>query len=306
MGGLIEILILGLSLVALYYGAKFVTEGAAYVARVLGISEFVIGATIVAFGTSLPELASSILAMLTDAGYPGIVVGNVAGSNIANIGLALGISGILYNLYIDRKIIETDVPFLIASTLAFFAAFIDLMVTWLEGVILILMYLAFIHHEVSEQSKTKVPAREIFDQKYLFIFIGGLILLYLGAKYLISSILEVSVLFGISEAVVAFVLVSIGTSLPEIVTSVVAAKEGRGDIAMGNVVGSNTFNSLIVLGASALIGTVAVDASFLNAALFSMVLISLLLGFMLIDNRISRFEGVLLFLIYMVIILNMV
>jgi cation:H+ antiporter len=301
---LIEFLIFVVSLVALYYGAKFMTDGATHVAKVLGISEFVIGATVVAFGTSLPELASSIIAMVTDGGYPGIVVGNVIGSNIANIGLALGFAGMVYFIYIDREIIETDIPFLIASALALLVVFIDLRVTRLEGVILILMYLAFIHHEITQHAKNGTKGSESLDPRTLLLFTGGMILLYFGAKYLISSILDISVIFGISEAVIAFILVAFGTSVPEVMTSVVAAKEGRGDIAMGNVVGSNTFNSLIVLGGSALIGPIYVEASFLYAALPSMILISLLLGFMVLDSRISRFEGALLFMIYCIIILN--
>lgn len=300
---MIEFLIFLLSLPALYYGARLLTDGARELARVAGISEFVIGATVVAFGTSLPELASSALAMLS--GHPEIVVGNVIGSNLANIGIALGLAGMLYPIYVSRQITDIDIPFLLASATVNLVVFVDLSVTWIEGLILVIMYLAFLNHEISQRKNANAKAEGDLHPKALISIIVGAVLLYLGARYLISSVLDISEVLNISEAVVAFLLVALGTSLPEITTSVVAAREGKGEIAVGNVLGSNAFNSLIILGSSSFLGVIAVDSSFLYSTLPAMIAVSILLGFMSLNNRITRLEGTLLFLIYCALVINL-
>ncbi|MHC1632046.1 MAG: calcium/sodium antiporter [Methanotrichaceae archaeon] len=304
-GQLLEFFIFALSLVSLYYGAKFITDSAVHFAKVLGVSEFVIGATIVAFGTSLPELSASLIAMLEGSGHPEIVVGNVLGSNVANIGLALGSAAMFYRIYIDRNIIETDLPFLLASVLAMFVAFIDFRITWFEGLFMILMYLSFICHEISQHQKNDVKSNERFKPKYIVVFVTGMVLLYLGAKYMILSILAIAVTFSLSETIISFILVALGTSLPEMSTSIIAAKDGRGDIAVGDIIGSNAFNALIIPGVSSLVGNVVVNEAFMSVALPVVVLISFLLGFMMLGNKITKFEGMMLVIIYFITIVNM-
>jgi len=301
---MLEYLIFFLSLLALFLGAKLLTDSARQIARAAGVSEFVIGATIVAFGTSLPEMASSIIAMLS--GHPSIVVGNALGSNVANIGLALGLASILYPIYVSRQITDIDIPFLLASVVATFVVFIDLRITWVEGLLMIAMYLAFIYHEIFQHREPDDTTNEGFDFRYLLGFVLGLALLYIGARYLVSSTIAISDSLGLSESQIAFFFVALGTSLPEIATTVTAARGGRAEIAMGNVLGSNTFNSLIILGSSSLFGVVSVDSSFLYATLPAMTLLSILLGFMSINNSITRLEGTLLFLIYCIISLNLI
>lgn len=300
---MIEFLIFVLSLPVLYYGARLLTDGARALAKAAGVSEFVIGATVVAFGTSLPELASSAFAMIS--GHPGIVVGNVIGSNLANIGIALGFAGMLYPIYVSRQITDIDIPFLLASAVANLVVFVDLSVSWVEGLILVLMYLAFLNHEISMYRDSSIEAEGTFHPKQLVSIVAGALLLYFGARYLVSSALAISDTLNISESVVAFLLVAIGTSLPEIATSVVAAKEGKGEIAIGNVLGSNAFNSLIILGSSSFLGVITVDSPFLYSTLPSMILVSVLLGFMSFNNRITRLEGTLLFLIYCALVINL-
>lgn len=300
---MIEFLIFLVSLPVLYFGARLLTDGARALARAAGISEFVIGATVVAFGTSLPELASSATAMLS--GHPGIVVGNVIGSNLANIGLALGFAGMLYPIYVARQITDIDIPFLLASAAANLVVFVDLSVSWIEGLILLLMYMAFLNREISVRRESNDRPAESLHPKALLSILLGAVMLYFGANYLISSALTISEILNISESVVAFLPVAIGTSLPEIATSVVAAKDGKGEIAVGNVLGSNAFNSLIILGSSSFIGTVTVDSPFLYSTLPSMIVVSVLLGFMSLNNRITRLEGTLLFLIYCALAINL-
>ncbi len=301
---MLEFLIFAVSMLALYYGAKFITDSAVHFAKVLGISEFVIGATVIAFGTSFPELSTSATAMLTDGGYPEVAVGNVLGSNLANIGLALGAAGMLYSIYIDRDVLENDLSLLLAPIMAVFVVLLDLKVTGVEGLFLIFMYLSFVYHEISQHRKNDVVSSESLKPRYPMIFLTGMVLLYLGAKYLIASILDIAVTLGIDAAVVSFILVALGTSLPEVSTAIVAAKNGRGDIAIGTVIGSNAFNVLIVLGAISFMGDVMVSETFIYAALPAVVLISVLLGFMVLGNKITRFEGSLLVAIYFLTILN--
>jgi cation:H+ antiporter len=297
-GLLLEFLIFAVSLVALYYGAKSITDSAVHFAKVLGVSEFVIGATVVAFGTALPEFSTSLVAMLVDGGRPEIAAGNVLGSILANTGLALGAAAMFYGIYIDRKILETDLSFLLASMLAVFVVFIDFKITWIEGIFLIAIYLSFIRHEISEHRKSESKGSEKFRPRYLALFLAGMAMLAIGASYMIEAIRTISATLGLSEAVVAVVLLAVGTSLPEISTAVVAAKNGRGDIAMGDVLGANTFNALIILGSVSLVQDVAVNEAFISTTLPVVVLISLLLGFMVLGNRITRFEGSMLVAIY--------
>jgi cation:H+ antiporter len=300
---MIQFLIFLASLLALYYGARLSTDSARHLARSAGISEFVIGATVVAFGTSLPELASSAFAMLS--GHPAIVAGNVIGSNLANIGLALGLAGMLYPIYVSRQITDIDIPFLLAAATVNVVVFINLEVIWVEGLILVVMYLAFMYWELAQHLNSREKGDEDFKIKNLLGLLAGFILLFLGARYLISSVLAIAEMLAIDEALVAFLLVALGTSLPEIATSIVAAKGGKGEIAVGNILGSNAFNSLIILGSSSFLGTVSAGSSFLYPTLSAMILISLLLGFMSLNNRITRLEGVLLFLIYSALVLNL-
>lgn len=301
---MLQYLIFFSSLSALLLGARLLTNSARHMAKAAGISEFVIGATVVAFGTSLPELAASLFAMHST--HTGLVVGNVIGSNIANIGLALGLSSLLYPIYVSRQISDIDVPLLLASATATLVVFIDLNVTWMEGLALIAMYLAFLHHEIKSHQESKREAGEKYDPKQFAAFFAGLAMLYIGARYLISSALSISLQLEIDESLVAFFLMAVGTSLPEIATSVLAAKRGRTEIALGNVLGSNAFNSLIILGASSFIAPVAADSSFLFATIPTMVLLSFLFGFMALNNTVTRLEGILLFLIYCMLAINII
>jgi len=295
---LLEFLTFAVSLVALYWGAKSITDSAVHFAKVLGVSEFVIGATVVAFGTALPEFSTSLVAMLVDGGRPEIAAGNVVGSILANTGLALGVAAMFYGIYIDRKILETDLSFLLASMLAVYVVFLDFKITWIEGIFLIAIYLSFIRHEIGEHRKSESKGSEKFRPRYLGIFLAGVVMLSVGANYMIEAIRTISATLGLSEAVVAVILLAVGTSLPEISTAIVAAKNGRGDIAMGDVLGANAFNALIILGASSLVQDVAVNEAFVSVTIPVVVLISLLVGFMVLGNRITRFEGSMLVAIY--------
>lgn len=299
---MLELAVFLVSLAALIKGADLVTDSAIHFAKAFGISNFVIGATIVAFGTSLPELGASLAAVVK--GLPSIAVANVLGSNIANIGLVLGIAAIASTIFIKWDALKGDIPFLLSSAVATVVVLFDNTVTQLEGLLLIAIYGAFMVYVLEGRKRAPKQAKHGFRPKYLAIFMAGVALLYFGADFLIESAKLIMANLGVSAAVVGFVMIAIGTSLPELATSLQAVLKGQGDMAVGDIIGSNTFNSLAVLGPAALVSGIQLqDGLFLNMALV-MVLLSFLVSFMILHKKISRFEGMLLLLLYLVVILN--
>jgi cation:H+ antiporter len=252
---LVNILV-GLAL--LFYGGDFLVTGSTRRARFLKISPFVIGATVIAFGTSAPELAVAILAALDAA--PELAMGNVIGSNIANIGLVLGITAMIAPIVIASKSFNREYPpFLLAAFLILFLAW-DLKIHRLEGAImvsLLALYIwrSFSHKEdLSSELEDEIGLITDKDPAFKFLLIiGGLVALVGGAKLLVSGGVSIARNIGISEWFIGITIVAIGTSLPEIVSSIMAARRGHGEMAIGNIFGSNIFNILMVLGITSLI-----------------------------------------------------
>lgn len=257
-------LLLVLGLVLLVFGADLMVKGAARLAGNFGVPALVIGLTVVAFGTSAPELAVSVKAAYS--GQAELAIANVVGSNIFNILLILGLSAIIAPLMISRQLIRQDVPIMVGVSLVAAAMALDGNIGRLEALVLtigLLSYTAFLFHqgrkqgmdtsdeEVEAMLKVKAPAWQ-----NLLLVAGGLVLLVLGARWLVQSAVEIATMFGVSEAVIGLTIVAAGTSLPEVVTSVVATMRGERDIAVGNVVGSNIFNILSVLGLSGLVSPI--------------------------------------------------
>jgi cation:H+ antiporter len=249
-------IVAGLTL--LFYGADFLVTGSTRLARFLKISPFVIGATVIAFGTSTPELAVAILAALDEASE--LAMGNVIGSNIANIGLVLGITAIVAPIAIDSKRFNREYPpFLLTACLVLYLAW-DLKIHRLEGVIMISLLALYIWRSFNQKEVTPPePEDEIpllTDKGPAFqvlLIVIGLIALVGGAKLLVFGGVSIARKIGISEWFIGISIVAIGTSLPEIVSSVMAARRGHGEMAIGNIFGSNIFNILMVLGITSLI-----------------------------------------------------
>ena len=297
---MLEYIIFAISLAALLYSAKLITDSAIHFARVLGASDFIVGATVVALGTSLPELSSSIEAMRS--GLPGIVIGNVIGSNIANIALVLGITSIFYIIKTKRNILKKDIPFLFISALATVIVLLDFKITSTEGIILLTIYLAYLAYSIKiHKSHDKHKKAKLKPSSILLFFIGLTGIIY-AAKYLISSSTVIMSSLGISEAIIGFILIAIGTSLPELATSIVAARKGKTDLMIGDIIGSNTFNSLVVLGASSFMGTVSAPSSFITTALPSMLLLTVFLAYVVYDKKITKLEGATLLTLYIIIL----
>ena len=248
-------------LLGLFFGGEYLVRGASSIARRFGISPLVIGLTIVGFGTSAPEMLVSANAAL--AGQPAIAIGNVLGSNIANVLLILGVSAVIAPLIIPARQLARDLAFMLLATGAIWVMLLDGMVTRLEGGLLIaglavFLYMAFSAGSVPQEEdavETSVP-------KSALMTVGGLVLLVIGAHFLVDSASTIARTYGISEAVIGLTIVAVGTSLPELATSVIAAFRRQTEIAVGNVVGSNIFNIFSILGITALITPIPAEARF--------------------------------------------
>ncbi len=292
-----------IALALIVKGADWIVDGATHIARVLLIPEFVIGATIVAFGTSLPELGTSIAAMY--AGLPYIVTANVIGSNLANIALVLGFTSFIYTIWLRKSMVTKDLPFVIGSSIMTLIVLLDYKVTFYEGMVLLLTYAAYALDTAKEHADTRVaPTHEWFEGRKILPLFLGFAAIYYGARLFISSANGMMEALGITETVLGFVIIAIGTSLPELVTSLKAASRGRGDLAMGNVIGSNTFNSLGVLGIASFFGDIPIEPTFMMKAVPLMVILTMYLGFIVLDRKITRFEGVMYLFVYGLMVMS--
>jgi len=242
--------ILGLGL--LFLGGEFLVRGAGNLAVSLGISRVVVGLTVVAFATSAPELAVSLQSAF--AGQTDVAVGNVVGSNISNILLILGVSALIAPLIVARQIIRIEVPMMIATAGLAYAMGLDGTVSRADGFAMIGLLIAYLVNTVRSARKTLDPevntARKqpLVDSAYIA---GGVAMLLLGAQWLVNGAVALARILGLSELIIGLTVIAVGTSLPELATSIIASRRGEREIAVGNVVGSNIFNVLAVLGLTA-------------------------------------------------------
>lgn len=254
-------------LAIMLFGAELLVRGAARLAGALGISPLVIGLTVVAWGTGSPELAVGLKAAL--AGSPALTIGNVVGSNIANILLILGVAALIVPLTVARKLIRFDIPVMIGVSVLALLVSLDGRISPLEGLIfvgLLLVYTLWTVHESRRERRAVIEeyAREFGDEAgpagtpwpqlvaHAAMIPGGLFLLIKGSDWLVEGASALARAFGLSELVIGLTIVAIGTSLPELATSVIAGAKGERDIAVGNAIGSNIFNVLAVLGVTAM------------------------------------------------------
>jgi cation:H+ antiporter len=254
-------LLFTLGLGMLFFGGEALVRGASAVARHFHLSPMVIGLTIVGFGTSAPELLVSLQAALE--GQPEIAIGNVVGSNIANILLILGISALIAPLIIPGRQMWRDLAFMLAATAILWAMLLGTEITRAYGAFLFLGLLVFLASTFFFGKIEPDPDRPEENQLKAWGFtIGGLIILVIGARFLVTSAVEIATTYGISEAVIGLTIVAVGTSLPELATSVIAAYRKHTEIAVGNIVGSNVFNIFGILGLTAMISPIPADPRF--------------------------------------------
>lgn len=315
-----NILFFILGLVALIGGAELLVRGASRLSLSFGISPLVVGLTVVAFGTSAPELAVSVQSALTDRAD--IALGNVIGSNIMNILLILGASALIVPLVVANQLIRQEVPVMIGLSLLLLALAVDGSLSRHDGAVLVFLlaaYTAFLIRQSRRQSQEQNDGRVAefcgrtswgnhWMAQILFVT-AGLGLLVLGAHWLVDAAIAFARHLGISELVIGLTVVAIGTSLPEVATSLMAAIRGERDIAVGNVVGSNIFNIAGVLGVSSLMAPsgIAVHASILSFDLPVMIAVALAcLPLFFTGNLIARWEGVLFLSFYVAYLVYLV
>lgn len=308
--------------VLLIKGADILVQGATSLAKKWNVSDMVIGLTIVSFGTSMPELVVNVLASLE--GNSAIALGNILGSNICNILLILGVSSIICPLVIQKNTIFSEIPFsIIAALLLGFLANASLLddektlrISRLDGGILLFFFILFMayivylmKHNPQDQDQEKTDETEIMPVwKASAFIVGGIIGLYLGGEWIVNGAVEIAKYFGMSQSMIGLTIVAIGTSLPELVTSVVAAYKKNADIAVGNVVGSNIFNIFWILGISALINPLPFE-SISNLDIAMTIFCSTLILFFVIIKRnrnLSWLNGILFISTYVAYIIMVV
>ncbi len=301
----VGLLLVGLAL--LVFGADWFVKGAAGIADTFGVPPLVIGLTVVAYGTSMPELVVSAVASLDGSGS--IALGNVVGSNIANIGLILGVTALVAPPEVSGSLIKREVPMLLISSLAVPLALLDGVISRVDSVVLLVAAVGFtvatVRFARAEPAGDILIAETIEEvtehrstlstPKLLGLSVLGLAMLLLGGRWFVSGAVNVAVAFGVSERVIGLTVVAIGTSLPELAASVVAALRGHSAMAVGNVIGSNIFNVLLVLGAASALAPVAGDLMALWPEVALMLAFTVLAALVLRTQRvISRFEGAIL------------
>lgn len=261
-----QVMILLAGFLFLVKGADWFVEGAACIAKKLGIPQLVIGLTIVAMGTSMPEAAVSVTAAMQQ--NAGITVGNVVGSNILNILIILGITAVITNVTIQRSTLHYEIPFMLAVTALLLGfGMTGGRITFTEGVIFWLFFLAYLGYLFvmarKENAEEEGAVKDFPVWKCLLLMVLGGILVVKGSDFAVSGASAIARCFGMSERFIGLTIVALGTSLPELVTSVTAARRGNAGIAIGNIVGSNIFNILFVIGTAALICPVPFERKFI-------------------------------------------
>ncbi|MFT7557957.1 MAG: cation:H+ antiporter [Planctomycetota bacterium] len=320
MSALFWIAIFLISLGVMIKGADWFLASSERIGVALRISPFIIGVTIVAMGTSLPELVSSLFAVARGAGD--VVVANAVGSNIANIFLVIGLSATLgKKLLINKNLIDLDIPLLAITTSIFFFMIKDGSVLLGESIVLLVSFAIYLlytilHHDEPHESEVLQEHLDIAEKKHaleplakitpkvrgydiVLLILGGIGLI-LGAKFLIDAVIALSEIYQVGTGVIAVSAIALGTSLPELIVSVRAAMQGKSAIAIGNIFGSNIFNMLMVVGIPGLLGTLPVDPQTLTLALPFMIVSTILFMLSGISRRIYNWEGIFFLVLYVI------
>jgi cation:H+ antiporter len=306
---LLSLLFFALGLVALYYGAEWLVGSAARLAQALGVSSFVIGLTVVSFGTSAPELVVSGLA--SARGNGGLAIGNVLGSNVANIALILGISALIFPIWVSRVLVVRDLPIMIGLTALIPVFGWDGVITRAEGALLLLFFGGYVLHlglsarrerraasvEPAYAGHRRLPRRRM--RRTVGRLLIGLVLLSGGAHLLVRSAVGIAEVLQVPDVVIGLTLVALGTSLPELAASISAARRGDGQIVIGNIIGSNIFNVSLILGAASLVRPLPVAPFVVRVEAPIVLGLSLaLIPVVYTGRRVDRWEGAVLFACY--------
>ena len=301
-----------LGLILLVVGGEVLVRHSSGLALKSNLPPLIVGLTVVSIGTSSPELFASLQAVWSDVeGAEGIAVGNVIGSNIANLGLALGLTAMISPMIVDRRVLSLDLPLMVLVTLLFGGLALDGVFSLTDGIILILgltSYLWFQIYRSRSIKNAKVPdevkeSSKVAEKSFGYLIICiviGCVLLYLGSELFISRSVDFAEYLGVNKMIIGVTVVAFGTSVPEIVASVMAALKGEGDIGIGNIVGSNIMNILLVLGGTSLLKDLEVKSTVINYDFLWMLgTAALLYPFVKIGKNISRTKGTIYVICYL-------
>lgn len=300
MDMLIQIVLLVVGFVLLVKGADWFVEGVAGIAEKFGIPQLVIGLTIVAMGTSAPEAAVSITS--ATKGNAGITIGNVVGSNILNVLVILGLTAVITRVAVQKSTIRYEIPFMLVITLALLGLGLSgNEISFVEGIILwvlFIIYMAYLFYMAKKQKEEVEDSKEQPVWKLILLGVVGAVLVVWGADISVDAASAIAKMFGMSDRLIGLTIVALGTSLPELVTSVTAARKGKADIAIGNIVGSNVFNILFVVGTTALVTPVIFESKFVIDMLVAFGAGVLLWLGVMKNKELRRPAGILMLLAY--------
>lgn len=307
---LLQFALLVLGFVCLVKGSDWFVDGAAGIATKFGIPQLIIGLTIVAMGTSAPEAAVSITAAAN--GSADITIGNIVGSNILNVLIILGLSAVVFPLTVAKSTILIDIPVTIGVTILLFGLGLDGNITRIDGIIMLVIFVSYLGfliwsakrekslgQDLDSSSEENTEEKPLSIGKAILLTVIGLALVILGSRFVVNSASFIARRFGLSERFIGLTIVALGTSLPELFTSVVAASKKNCDIAIGNIIGSNLFNILFVVGLSSLIIPVPFAEAFRIDTLVALGAVVALLLFCLPKKRLSRLGGAIFLLAYL-------
>jgi cation:H+ antiporter len=308
---MLEYLYLLIGLALLYKGAHWLIDGSSSLAKKFGISSLVIGLTVVAFGTSLPELIVNIFAALDS--NAAISYGNIIGSNLFNLLFILGITAIVIPLTVQKSTIWKEIPFSLIGAIVLFIMSNEILFTHektnilsrSDGIILLLFFAMFLYYiynmiKINNNSKQENTTIKESNWKLSILIIGGLVCLFFGGKLTVSAAVTIARTLGISELLISSTIIAMGTSLPELITSIVGALKKEMDISIGNVVGSNIFNIFLVLGVTSVISPLVVPAGIMVDLIILMLSTLLLFAYMFVGKKhtLHRWEGISFLMLY--------
>jgi cation:H+ antiporter len=305
-----NVLLLAMGVGVLYFGAEWLVRGATRLAGALGVSPIVIGLTVVSMGTSAPELVVCLVAALR--GNPDLAIGNVMGSNLANIGLILGLTSMVRPLEVAGRVVSREIPIMIAVTLLLFPLLMDGTLDRGDGFILLIvlgLYLLFINRAVDTETEEVKGEFEVYAEEAganaktigssMALILGGSIGLVMGGRAIVMSAEFVAQAFGVPDLIIGLTIVAIGTSLPELATALVAAMRKESDIAVGNIIGSNIFNIAAILGITSAVTPIAISSNIVRAELPAVLALSILaFPVTRIAHKVRRWEGAILLAAY--------
>jgi cation:H+ antiporter len=294
---ILSAVLLLIGLVMLCFGGNWLVSGGVAIAKKFRISNLVIGMTIVAYGTSTPELAASIAAA---GDHSAIILGNIIGSNIANVGMVIGVAAILTPLAVQKSVLQKEIPIMLGVFALLILLSIDGEISPYDGILLLIGLCVFAAYTFRNALKQREKSKDDSDSSKNNIYLKsigligiGIIVLYIGAILTVDNAVVIATEFGLSEKIIGLTVIAIGTSLPELITSVIAIRKGHSDIGIGNIIGSNIYNVLMIMGVGASLGGVLITADvYVDYAIMIIFSISLLIG--LKTQIINRTMGVIL------------